>query len=103
MIQQTKKAAKHSGKCYAPVVERTPSSMIVAENDPKVNSEFLPTKPYPREGLARISEAAAFLAVSRASLYRMMSAGQLPFRQLGRSRRVPWQNLHCFAETGTAA
>jgi excisionase family DNA binding protein len=60
-------------------------------------------KQSPREGLARIPEAAAFLAISRASVYRMMDTGRMPFRKFGRSRRVPWAALHRFAETGEAA
>ena len=41
------------------------------------------------DGLLKVAEAAAFLSVSRATLYALMNCGQLPFVKIGRSRRVP--------------
>jgi excisionase family DNA binding protein len=44
-------------------------------------------------GFARVSEAAAYLAISRAHLYALMEQGSLRFAKLGRSRRVLWSDL----------
>ncbi len=41
------------------------------------------------DGLLRVGEAAAFLSLSRATLYTLMDRGELPFVKLGRSRRIP--------------
>ncbi len=41
------------------------------------------------DGLLKVSEAAAFLRLSRSSLYTLMEQGELPFVKLGRSRRIP--------------
>ena len=41
------------------------------------------------DGLMTVSEAAAFLSLSRATLYTLMDRGELPFVKLGRSRRIP--------------
>ena len=41
------------------------------------------------DGLMRVTEAAAFLAVSRATLYALMADGKLTSVRIGRSRRVP--------------
>jgi excisionase family DNA binding protein len=41
------------------------------------------------EGLMTVPEAAAFLRISRTSLYDLMDRGDLPFVKLGKSRRVP--------------
>jgi excisionase family DNA binding protein len=48
----------------------------------------------PRLGLASITDAAAFLAVSRGKLYQMIHAGECPSKRFGRSVRIPWQWLH---------
>jgi excisionase family DNA binding protein len=54
-----------------------------------------------RAGLARVGEACAYLAMSRASLYGMMENGTLRYVKLGRSRRIPWAALETLAEKGT--
>ena len=41
------------------------------------------------DGLLTVREAAAFLGISRSSLYVLMDRGELPFAKIGRSRRVP--------------
>ena len=41
------------------------------------------------DGLLTVREAAAFLRISRSSLYVLMDRGELPFAKLGRSRRIP--------------
>ncbi len=41
------------------------------------------------DGLLKVAAAAAFLSLSRATLYTLMDRGELPFVKLGRSRRIP--------------
>ena len=41
------------------------------------------------DGLMKVAEAAAFLSLSRATLYTLMDRGELPFVKIGRSRRIP--------------
>ena len=41
------------------------------------------------DGLLKVAEAAAFLSLSRATLYTLMDRGELPFVKIGRSRRIP--------------
>ena len=41
------------------------------------------------DGLDKVKEAAVFLGVSVAYMYRLMERGELPFVKLGRSRRIP--------------
>lgn len=41
------------------------------------------------DGLERISEAAAFLGMSRSHIYRLIREGVLPSVKIGKSRRVP--------------
>ena len=41
------------------------------------------------DGLMKVAAAAAFLSLSRATLYTLMDRGELPFVKIGRSRRVP--------------
>lgn len=41
------------------------------------------------DGLERISEAAAFLGMSRSHVYRLIREGVLPSVKIGKSRRVP--------------
>jgi excisionase family DNA binding protein len=50
------------------------------------------------EGFARIPEACDFLALSRASIYSLMDAGELQYAKIGRCRRIPWRVLRAFAE-----
>jgi len=49
-------------------------------------------------GLARVNEAQEFLALSRATVYRLLEAGTLPSVRIGGARRVPWSELLKFAE-----
>jgi excisionase family DNA binding protein len=49
-------------------------------------------------GLMTISEAAAFLSVSRSTVYVLMDNGSLPFTKIGGVRRVPRQALIKLAE-----
>ena len=52
------------------------------------------------DGLLKVSEAAAFLQLARASLYVLMDQGELPFVKLGRSRRIPRRALVELAARG---
>jgi len=45
------------------------------------------------DGLEKIKDAATFLRISVASLYKMMDRGELPFVKIGRSRRIPRRAL----------
>jgi excisionase family DNA binding protein len=53
-------------------------------------------QPIDRTGLANVKEARQFLRVSNATLYRLMKSGHVPFRKLGRNRRIPWPWLTAF-------
>ncbi len=52
--------------------------------------------PKDRTGMANCREAAAHLAISVASLYRRMSDKTIPFKKIGRSRRISWPWLVAF-------
>lgn len=43
--------------------------------------------------LARVPEAAAYLNVSSAWIYKEISAGRMPVRRLGNNVRIPWEYL----------
>lgn len=47
--------------------------------------------------LCKIDEAANYLAISRASLYEILSRGEIASVKIGRSRRVPLRALIAFA------
>ncbi|MEW6777689.1 MAG: helix-turn-helix domain-containing protein [Bdellovibrionota bacterium] len=49
------------------------------------------------DGLASVREAAAFLKVSRSTLYKLMDAGGLASVKIRGNRRVPWRVLRQFA------
>ncbi len=49
------------------------------------------------DGLASVREAAAFLKVSRSTLYKLMDAGGLVSVKIRGSRRIPWRVLKEFA------
>jgi len=51
-----------------------------------------------KEGLARISDACEFLAMSRSSVYKLMDSGELRFAKIGKSRRVAWEDLRSLVE-----
>ena len=52
------------------------------------------------DGLVTVSEAAAFLRLSRSNLYLLMERGELPFVKIGRSRRIPRRALVQLAARG---
>ncbi len=45
------------------------------------------------DGLMRVAEAAAFLRMSRSSVYALMDRGELAFVKLGAARRIPKRAL----------
>jgi excisionase family DNA binding protein len=45
-------------------------------------------------GFAKVQEAAKFLSVSRATMYRLIDDGVVDVRRFGRTVRVPWSWLH---------
>ena len=45
------------------------------------------------DGLVTVLQAAAFLSLSRSTIYSMMDRGELPFVKLGQSRRIPKHSL----------
>ncbi len=47
-------------------------------------------------GLLSVGEVADFLKVSRASIYRWMECGDLPYAQIGGCRRVPKSAVETF-------
>ncbi|MDF5751700.1 helix-turn-helix domain-containing protein [Spongiactinospora sp. TRM90649] len=46
--------------------------------------------------LLRVPEAAEALAISRAKLYRLMDAGEIPYLHIDRSRRIPLSALETY-------
>lgn len=44
-------------------------------------------------GLLRVGDAAKFLSVSRAMVYKLMETGQLRYVKIGRCRRLPKQSI----------
>lgn len=45
-------------------------------------------------GLAKISEAAAFLNLSKAMVNKMLRDGRIPSKRFGKVYRIPWSWLH---------
>ncbi len=59
--------------------------------------------PVQSAGLARIPDAAKYLAISRAMVYRLMDRGDLSYVLIGSQRRVRWSDLRRLAGHNTAA
>jgi excisionase family DNA binding protein len=49
-------------------------------------------------GFVEVPEAATFLSLSRASIYKLMDSGSLAYAKFGRSRRIPRRALLEYAE-----
>jgi excisionase family DNA binding protein len=49
-----------------------------------------------RKGVARMSEAAAYLSVGRSTLYGLLHAGELQSVKIGRGTRITWNSLEEF-------
>lgn len=52
-----------------------------------------------RDGLLTITEAIAFLRLSRSTLYSLMDVGELAYIRIGRARRIPGSALVDLAAT----
>jgi excisionase family DNA binding protein len=52
------------------------------------------------EGLRTVSEAAAFIRVSRSAIYGLMGSGELAYTKIGRRRLIPHRALVELAERG---
>jgi excisionase family DNA binding protein len=50
------------------------------------------------EGFADVHEAAAYLSMSRSSVYKLMDSGDLQYAKFGKARRIPWRALREFAQ-----
>jgi excisionase family DNA binding protein len=48
-------------------------------------------------GFASVTEACRFLSLSRATLYKLMDAGDLRYAKFTRARRLPWREIREFA------
>lgn len=46
--------------------------------------------PQGRTGLARVTEAAKFLGVSRPYVYKLIRHGEIPTKRIGSAVRIPW-------------
>jgi excisionase family DNA binding protein len=57
-----------------------------------------------QDGFADVPEAQRFLGgLSRATLYNMMDARQLPYAKFGRRRMIPWHALRAYAARNLVA
>lgn len=56
------------------------------------------TKSQP-EGLAKVPEAAAFLSLSRKTIYRMVEDGELAYVRVRDVIRIPWSALRKMAQS----
>ena len=48
---------------------------------------------WPTDGFAKIEQAAAFLSMSRSSIFRLLDAGVIPSAKFHNLRRIPWSSL----------
>jgi excisionase family DNA binding protein len=51
------------------------------------------------DGLVTVPEAAAFLRLSRSTLYALMERGDLPYVRIGAARRIPKRALVALASS----
>jgi excisionase family DNA binding protein len=51
------------------------------------------------DGLVTVPEAAAFLSLSRSTLYALMERGDLPYVRIGAARRIPRKALIALASS----
>lgn len=64
-----------------------------AKKSSKVNQPF----EAPKTGLATTAQACKFLNLSRSTIVRMRSRGELKSKTVGRAVRLFWDSLHAFA------
>lgn len=53
-----------------------------------------------QDGLISVKDACKFLAVSRATAWKLMDRGELPFVRVGGSRRIPRRALTAYVSDG---
>lgn len=51
--------------------------------------------------LRTVAEVAECLRLSRATIYNLMDAGELPFVKIGKSRRIRWVDVEKMIEQNT--
>jgi excisionase family DNA binding protein len=44
----------------------------------------------PKEGYAKVTEAAEYLHISKAMVSKMIHAGKIPYQRFGKIFRIPW-------------
>ncbi len=49
------------------------------------------------DGFATVEEAADYLGLSRATVYKLMEIGHLPYAKFSKSRRLPWKAMREYA------
>ena len=52
----------------------------------------------PTTGLATVEEAMTFLSLGRTKLYDLIANGAIRSITIGKSRRIPWAELHDFCQ-----
>lgn len=86
--------------------EKTVNDMAVKTKTKKPSAKTKNTadepapKSYPRQGFARVSQAAEFLSLSVRTVYRMVDSKEIPsvpFRD-GDAVRIPWEALHAILD-----
>ena len=69
----------------------------VEEQKTEVSKTWRGKRPEKRQEIepayATVVEAAAFMRISRGMVVKMIHAGEIPYRQFGRSFRIPWDHL----------
>jgi len=55
------------------------------------------------EGFATVTEAARYLRLCPATLYKLMESQELAYAKFGKARRIPWKAIREFAERSLVA
>ena len=53
----------------------------------------------PKEGYAKVTEAAEYLNISKAMVNKMLHEGKIPYQRFGKIFRIPWSWLTKEAES----
>lgn len=67
-----------------------------AVNTTKSNTAPQPSNVEPL--VVSAEDAAVMLGISRATVYRLMDAGELPYASIGRQRRIPVRSIHAILD-----
>jgi excisionase family DNA binding protein len=77
-------------------VDSTPAvAQLISTGD---SSKTLNADDAPRRGLLRVQEAAAWLGLSKRTMYELLSRGEIESVQIGRSRRIAFAALERYVE-----